>query len=117
MLAIGYFYDPLKDDPKYKEMQQLYATLPVYPNSHESSDFGGSHGSFAYYGKYYEADLNYEELKRFYLEKLPSLGWEFDTEEEFSMSWFGKNEGKELNFLRGEYKVSVAYVTKEASAG
>jgi hypothetical protein len=109
--------DQLKDDPKYQEMKQIYATLPIYPDSRDGSDFGASQRSFASYGRYYAADISYEGLKRFYSEKLPASGWEFSKEEEFSMSWFGKNDGKQMNFSRGVYTVSVSYVTKEANAG
>ena len=107
----------LENDPKYKEMQQMYSTLPLYPGSEEVHSGGGSKGFLAYVSRYYRASLSYDQLKQFYLEKMQGSGWKLADEKKSSTSWFGDDGGKELEFIKGDYKVSVEHATKERNIG
>lgn len=107
---------PNKDDAKLKEVERLYARLPIYPDFQEvegtSSSF--SKDLLASIGKSYKSKASYDDVKAFYVEKLRALGWQ--SWEERNLTSWGRDLGeRELTFRNGQYSVIIEYSGDKAS--
>jgi hypothetical protein len=77
----------------------------------ETRSESSSDGRKAYQGKYYRSIAPYDDVKRFYLEKLEGHAWVFETEKELS-AWGRDRGGRELKWRKGEYDLSIEYAGK-----
>jgi hypothetical protein len=65
-------------------------------------------GRNVYKGTSFRSQEPYESVKRFYLEKLVAQGWEFENEKKLN-NWGFDQQGRELKWRKGEYKLSIEY--------
>lgn len=102
--AIG----PNKNKEKSAEVDRLWAEIPVYPGMIATNSASSASGRKVYKGMGFRSQEPYESVKRFYLEKLVAHGWEFENERKLN-NWGSDQQGRELKWRRGEYKLSIAY--------
>lgn len=104
------------NDARFKEVQRLYKTIPLYPGSVEVDRSSASKDRVVRVGKSYKSDANYDALKRHYAEKLKQLGWQF-VEEKPVDDWGKDLGGREINFRSGEYYMVMQYAGAKANYG
>jgi hypothetical protein len=71
---------PNRDKQKSKEIEQLWADLPVYRDMVPTSSASASGGRKAYKEAYYRSSVPYDDVKRFYVDRLGGHGWVFENE-------------------------------------
>jgi hypothetical protein len=114
-----YMYEsngPNKDDVKFKEIEQLWGDMPIYPGMVETNSSSNSAGRKAHLSKNYTSPAAYEDVKRFYIEKLTQKGWQFVQEKQLS-DWGRDVGGRDLEFRNGEYELGVSYAGEKADYG
>ncbi len=92
---------------KLKEIGQLWATVPIYPGMVEASTSSSSEGE-VWIDRNYKSDAPFDEVRRFYTEKLTHAGWQVvgDTE----VKDRGRFRGERLvEFRKGEYELDLQY--------
>ncbi|HEX5734531.1 MAG TPA: hypothetical protein VF131_16980 [Blastocatellia bacterium] len=104
---------PNKDDTKLKEVEHLFTNIPVYPGAQEVHASWSSKERLAGVIKTYKTEAGFNELKQYYTETLPRLGWHFDGEKEIK-DWWRDLGGRELIFQAGEYYVHIQYAGDKA---
>lgn len=67
---------PTADNPKYKEIENLWKTIPVYSGFIEGKTDTTSTTAAAEIIKEYESNASFADAEEFYRSQLPSLGWE-----------------------------------------
>ncbi len=92
---------------KLKEIEQLWTTVPIYPGMVEVSYSSPSEGEMTI-DRNYKSDAPFNEVRRFYTEKLTHAGWQVvgDTE----VKDRGRFRGERLvEFRKGEYELDLQY--------
>jgi hypothetical protein len=93
---------------KFKEVERLWATVPIYPGMVEVNSSSSSTGNQARIDRDYKSDAPLAEIKRFYLEKLSPAGWRFISERELKHR--GRFRGERLlEFRHAEYDLDIKY--------
>lgn len=104
-----------RDDVKFKEVQELFSTLPVY---NDFQDIGGgstySKSKSASIHKHYRSQARFEDVKMFYSTHLTKNGWRL-TKDRALKDWLQDLGGRELRFQKGEYRVVIEYIGEKAS--
>jgi hypothetical protein len=85
---------------KLQEMKTI--AILVFPGAIEVGANERSGAGTAILGKRYKSSVPYEDLKKFYLEKLPAEGWQFHADRPMPASNASTGE-RLLEFCRGEY--------------
>lgn len=109
-------HSPNRDDERFKEVEQLFRAIPVYPGSEEVTTSSSSKDRIARLGKVYKSNASYDELKRFYTDSLTRLGWQLERERQVK-DWWSDFGGRELRFRDGEYYISIEYAGEKANNG
>ncbi|SRR6266542_438605 len=99
---------PNKDQQKSREIEQLWAEFPLYPGMVATSSASSSAGRKAYKGTSFRSSAPYEDVKGFYIEKLGAQAWTFKNEKRLS-KWGRDRGGRELNWRKGAYELSIEY--------
>jgi hypothetical protein len=99
---------PKRDEQKSKEIERQWADLPVYPDMVPTSSSSSSGGRNAYKGTSFRSSAPYEDVKRFYMDRLGGHGWVFEKEKRLS-EWGVDRGGSELKWRKGEYVLSIEY--------
>lgn len=105
-----------RDGSKYREIQQLWSGIPLYPGTVEVSQGWKSQPSNAYLSKSFKCTVSYDDLKSFHIEKLTKEGWEFLGEKPITR-WFQDKGGHELDFRKGDYVLNLEYAGEKAHYG
>jgi hypothetical protein len=99
---------PNHDGSKFREIERLWQMIPTYSGLVEVDGSSLSKDSEARLSKEYKSNAPFDDVKRFYLEKLGEKGWQFIEESELKDR--GRLRGERLlEFRQGEYNLSVRY--------
>ncbi len=80
------------DPSKLKEVEGMWAALPVYPGMVEVNSSVSSDDGRVWVEKNYKSDASFGEVRRFYTETLSRAGWQL----------VGEREVKDRGRFRGE---------------
>ncbi len=115
-LAIVSCLPPTQDREKLNQIENLWGRFPRYPAMVEidhSSDSGFGKASIF---KSFRCKDTYEEVKKFYLERLSQEGWQL-VEERQLKDWGNDVGGRELRFRRADYTATIDYAGSRAGYG
>lgn len=108
-------FSPNRDDVKFKHVQQLSSTLPIYPDFHDTG--GGnaySKSMVASIHKHYRSNARFDDVKRFYATQLKQTGWLLTKERTLKDGWSQDLGGRELRFEKGQYSIAIEYIGDKA---
>ncbi|MGH9929179.1 MAG: hypothetical protein ACREA9_08125 [Pyrinomonadaceae bacterium] len=77
----------------------------------KSSGFGK-----ASIGRSFRCQASYDDVKRFYSERLGQDGWELADERQLK-DWGRDVGGREIKFRKGDYQVVIGYAGERANYG
>ncbi|MDQ3652369.1 MAG: hypothetical protein M3458_19270 [Acidobacteriota bacterium] len=105
------------DATKLKAVEGVWATLPIYPGMIEVNNSSSSYDDRVWVEKNYKSDAPFDDLKRFYTEKLTQSGWQFVGERELKDR--GRFRGEQLlEFRKGSFEIDLQYAgTRKADLG
>jgi hypothetical protein len=107
---------PNKDDNKFREVEEIFESIPAYPGSQEINRSWDSKEIIARVGKTYHVDADYERIKQYYVETLERLSWRLAEERELR-DWFGSFDGYEVTFSKGEFYAKLEYKGDKSEYG
>jgi hypothetical protein len=90
--------------------------IPVFPGAIEVGANERSGAGTAIVGKSYKSSASYEDLKKFYLQRLLAEGWEFHLDRPLPASNASTGE-RLLEFCKGEYSLTVQFAGRAAGYG
>ena len=108
---------PPADNPKYKEIENLWKTIPVYTGFNEVKTETPSTVAEAEIIKEYESNAGFAEVEQFYQGRLPSSGWA--QVDERSIKDRGRIRGERiLVFQKENYWLTIEFAgTRRAELG
>ena len=109
-------HSPNRGDAKLKDVETLFAAVPIYPGSREIRTSWSSKDRVAGLGKVYKSDASYEELRHYYVDVLAQVGWHLEHERHVT-SWWQDLGGRELRFRQDDYYTSIEYAGERANYG
>ena len=89
-----------KDDAKLKEVDAVFAQLPIYPDFQEVAHSADSKDALARSGKSFRSAGKYDDVRSFYSTKLSASGWQLAKERNMT-DWFRDFGGRQLTFRKG----------------
>lgn len=107
--------DPVSQS-KLNEIKSIWKGLPPYPGMVEVDESTISGFGKAYVGKKFRSAASYEDVRRFYSERLPGVGWQIVSDRPLK-DWGRDLGGQLLEFRRGEYDISIQYSGQKADYG
>ena len=115
-LLIASCFSPAQDKARLEEVKGIWAAFPLYPGMVEVNNSTSSGFGKAFMSKSFRSGAGYDDVKRFYLERLGQDGWSFSGERNLKgiTSDLG---GREMKFHRGDYEVTIEYATEKADYG
>jgi hypothetical protein len=113
-----FFFVPRKSDTAVQlgEIRVLLDSIPVYPSAREVDSYWSNKLLHTGVGKYYQADIHYEDLKNYYLDRLKPLGWCLTSEKPVK-DWWRDLGGRELTFEQGNYILVLQFAGEKANYG
>jgi hypothetical protein len=105
---------PNRGDLKLKELQQLSANIPVFPQFTKVGTHYSSRFLDAGVYNYYISTAKYEEVERFYLQILAQEGWVKSNEE--SAQLYTEAKAKKLIFKKGDYRFVIEYAGESTTS-
>lgn len=103
---------PNQDDAKLKELEQIAASIPNFPQFRGAATYTSSASDDAGIYKHYTSLANYDEVKDFYLAELSQRGWSLAKEEPV-YDWFRDYGGKSLEFKKQDFLIAIEYTGKK----
>ena len=105
-----------EDAAKLEELKSVWARLPSYPGMQETHSSTTSGYGKALVSKDYRSNAQYEDVKRFYVERLQQDGWKLDGEKQLKGlgSDFG---GYEIRFRKADLAIAIEYAGPRANYG
>ncbi len=105
------------DASKLTAVEGIWATLPTYPGTVEVDSSRSSYEGRVWVERNYKSDAPFDDLKRFYTEKLTQSGWQFVGERELKDR--GRFRGEQLlEFRKGGFELDLQYAgTRKADLG
>ncbi len=105
-----------EDAAKLEEVQSVWARLPSYPGMQETNSQTTSGGGKAMVSKEFRSDARYDEVKRFYVERLERDGWKIDSEKQLK-DWGRDFGGYEVRFRKSDLSIAIEYAGAKADYG
>ena len=105
-------FSPNKHDAKLKEVENLWASLPIPAGFEETWRGSTSKSMLASVSRHYKSDARYDDVKSFYVTRLIPEGWHLSKEEALK-DWLGGG-GRQLTFTKEEYSVVIEYEGEKA---
>jgi hypothetical protein len=105
-------------NPRLEEVQKIWQELPIYPGMTEVEG-GMTMSGFdkAHISKHFKSAAAYNEVKRFYEENLTKDRWQFVREDQLKTFGGKLSGGQEVEFRRGEYKLTIEYAPEDLGYG
>lgn len=88
-------------------------SFPLYPGMLEVDNSTASGFGKAYISRGFRCKASYDDVKRFYLERLTKDGWQLSSERPLK-EWGHDLGGWELEFRRGDYEATIDYAGERA---
>jgi hypothetical protein len=101
-------HSPNKDDAKLKEVEAIFAQLPIYPDFQEVAHSTDSKDAMVRSGKSFRSAAKYDDVRSFYSNKLFASGWQLARERNMT-DWFRDFGGRQLTFRKGQYSIVIEY--------
>lgn len=102
------------DPSKLQEIEQVWSTIPLYPGMVEVKR-SSSAESGVWVDKDFKSDAAFDDVRRFYMERLTQAGWQFVREQEVKDR--GRFKGERLvEFRKGFYQLDVQYSGERKAA-
>jgi hypothetical protein len=105
-----------QDRARLDEVNRIWTAFPLYPGMQQVDSFKSSGLGKAYVSRGFRSEATYDEVKRFYFERLNKDGWRFASERNLK-DWERDFGGRELKFRRGDYEVTIEYTGERADYG
>lgn len=99
---------PIRDGSKLRELEQILEAVPVYPGMVEVDRSSSLSVDDVHASREYRSSDTFNDVKRFYREKLPQDGWQFVEDREVKDRGRIKRE-RLLEFRRGKYHIDIKY--------
>jgi hypothetical protein len=99
---------------KLQEMKSI--AIPVFPAAIDVGSNERSGAGTAIVSKSYKATASYEELKKFYLQRLPAEGWQFHAARPLPASNPATDE-RLLEFCKNDFSLTVQFAGQNAGYG
>ena len=109
-------FSSAQDQQRLTEVKRIWSTFPLYPGMVEVDSSTSSGFGKAFISRGFRNRTNYDDVKRFYIERLTKDGWHL-TEERSLKDWDRDLGGRELTFRRGDYEASIEYAGEMADYG
>jgi hypothetical protein len=105
-----------EDAAKLEEIKSVWARLPPYPGMQETNSLTTSGYGKAIVSKKFRSDARYDDVRRFYVERLEQDGWKIDGEKQLKDlgSDFG---GYEIRFRKADLSIAIEYAGQSADYG
>lgn len=116
-LALVSCFSPAQDRTRINEVKQIWTTIPLYPGMIEVDSSSASGFDKAYISKGFKSPADYEDVKRFYVERLTKEGWQFSKERKLKAFWDGLSGEIEVEFRRGDYDLTIDYAPEDKKFG
>ena len=113
---ISKFFSPNRGDVKLYQAQELINRVSPYPDSEVVETSAGSKDRIATVGRAYKSKASYEDLKRYYSEKLATQGWRYETENDL-FDWGRNFGGRRILFRQGQFQLVIEYAGRGADYG
>ncbi len=98
---------PSPPPPQMSEVESVRAAFPIYPDFVQIPDnFRVAAPNIASLGLKFKSNAPFEDVKRFYVEKLTRDGWQLEEDRKLS-DWGRDMGGRLLEFQKGEYQISI----------
>lgn len=101
---------------KLEEIKIIWATLPLYHGMIEVNHSASSGFGRAFMSKSFRSEASYDEIKRFYSERLARVGWQLARERPLK-DWNKDLGGQLIEFRNGEFGLSIEYAGQKADYG
>jgi hypothetical protein len=97
----------------YEDLEAVMTSIPAYPRSELISESQKRQYPI-FISKHYKVPVSYQELKRFYTDKLAGEGWHLEEETKFE-DWGEDKGGRELIYTKGRYSLVITYSGEHAN--
>jgi hypothetical protein len=115
-LMIGSCFSSAQDRARLDEVKRIWTTFPLFPEMQEVANSTASGFGKASIGRSFRCKARYDDVKRFYLERLGQDGWQLVKERQLK-DWEHDLGGRELKFRKGEYEVTIEFAGERADYG
>ena len=115
LMSVGCFSSK-EDAAKLDETKKIWTALPIYPGMQESYSSTTSGFGKALISKHFQSKAGYEEVRRFYLDRLTQNGWKLSGEKQIK-DWGRDFGGHELYFRKGDFHIAIEYAGERADYG
>ena len=105
-----------QDSERLKEVKRIWTAFPIYPGMVEVNSSTASGFGKAYISKSFQCNASYEDVKRFYVERMSQAGWKLSGERHLK-DWEVDVGGRELQFRKDSYQVTLDYAGERADYG
>lgn len=112
-LMIVSCFSPAQDRARLMEVNRIWSAFPLYVGMVEVNNSTASGFGKAYVSKTFRCKATYDDVKRFYVEHLSQDGWQLVGERQ-RKDWERDLGGRELEFRRGDYKVTIEYAGEKS---
>lgn len=115
-LTIVSCFLPAQDRARLEEINRIWSAFPLYTGMVEANNSTASGFGKAFVSKSFRCKASYEDVKRFYVERLSQDRWQLAGERQLK-DWNRDLGGRELKFRRGDYVVTIEYAGEKADHG
>lgn len=112
-LSMASCFSSAQDKARLNEVKRIWLTFPLYSGMQEVNNSTASGFGKAYISKGFRSQANYDDVKRFYLERLNQDGWQLAGERQVK-DWERDLGGRELKFRRVDYEATIEYAGERA---
>ncbi|HEX8637493.1 MAG TPA: hypothetical protein VF692_05480 [Pyrinomonadaceae bacterium] len=96
------------DALKIEEINRIWQSIPVYPGMMETTENTVPTDSPLVITKTYKSDASFEDVQKFYAERMITAGWQLIVEEEIKDR--GRIRGEQiLEFTKDGYRLTVEF--------
>jgi hypothetical protein len=102
-----------QDEAKFEELKAIASQLPTYAGMQEISSTANAGYGKAIVSKGYRSNARYDDVKRFYIDRLEHDGWQLVSERQ--LKGFGSDlGGYHLEFHKGDTSLGIEYAGEKA---
>ena len=109
-------FSPKEDAAKLEETKKIWTAFPIYPGMRESYSSTTSGFGKVLISKHFQSKARYEEVRRFYLDRLTQDGWKLSSEKQLK-DWGSDFGGQELHFRKADFHIAIEYAGERADYG
>ena len=109
-------FSSAQDKARLDEVNRIWTAFPLYPQMEEINSSTTSGIGKAFISRTFRCKASYDDVKRFYLERLTKDGWQLVGERQLK-DWERDLGGRELKFRRGDYGATIEYAGEKADNG